>query len=227
MRQLAAERFERPETDESDLADEPRHVDEMSDVERLSDQMDKGDESSEQDAPETDERLKDWDRAENPFSPLGGPDSRYDPSLPVEEQERRRAEGLARAEAAFDAANWPDTTEPARSIATTWSRRTRSVTPDGVAISYEGCPEFERYAIAKVELADGFGPSRGADFRQADALAGFERRPAGTTWHHSEDGWTMYLVDRDLHADVPHWGGVRVSKVSGTWDRKASDDTDG
>jgi hypothetical protein len=31
------------------------------------------------------------------------------------------------------------------------------------------------------------------------------------TWHHKEDGRTMLLVDRELHAAVRHWGGVRAS----------------
>ena len=59
---------------------------------------------------------------------------------------------------------------------------------------------------------------RNADFRKAnEAMAeklGKEkfREPDNYTWHHKEDGTTMELVPTDLHANVPHSGGVSVAR---------------
>lgn len=211
IREAREERYEQPDIDQrrASADAESNRPDQRSDAEKLAD------------AAETPTET------DNPYSTLGGPDSRYDPSLPPEEQALRREDGLVRAELAFNATNWPGHDRAGSVYREDLNELNQERYPDGVAISYEGCPEFELYALAKIELAHGFGPSRGVDFKQADAAAGFDKRPPNTTWHHSEDGRTMYLLDRDLHADVPHWGGVRVAKVSGVWDRKASDDTAG
>lgn len=87
--------------------------------------------------------------------------------------------------------------------------------PDGVDFSYEGFPQFDRYAAKTVIFEEGFrGPTREDDFKRANAIFGWSDEPKGMTWHHAEDGKTMLLIDTKLHA-IGHWGGVRVSKQMG------------
>ena len=87
--------------------------------------------------------------------------------------------------------------------------------PDGVEFSYEGFPIFDKYATHTAVLSDGFGESRDDDFKNANQIAGLTETPATHTWHHKEDGKTLVLVDRELHAQVRHWGGVAITKILG------------
>ncbi|NYE71079.1 HNH endonuclease [Microlunatus parietis] len=143
---------------------------------------------------------------------LGGPASVYNPNLPEPEQQRRRAEGLARAEKAFGATSWSNRKRAGTVFYDFPDPALRAKYPAGVAFSYEACPQFEPYSLAKVTLPQGFR-NRRTDFAEADRLAGFEERPRGTTWHHHEDGVTMLLVNKDLHQAVRHWGGIRTTGV--------------
>ncbi len=85
--------------------------------------------------------------------------------------------------------------------------------PDGVPFSYEGLPQFEKYVAATVVFKDGFTGNRPADNRMANKELGYTVTPPGMKWHHHEDGKTMHLMDKFLHDDVRHWGGVRVVEV--------------
>lgn len=93
----------------------------------------------------------------------------------------------------------------------------------------EGNPDFSEYTYrakgvdghpvdATVEIELSRTGDRNADFQAArEAMAqklGQEkfREPDGWTWHHKEDGTTMELVPSELHANVPHSGGVSVAK---------------
>ena len=49
--------------------------------------------------------------------------------------------------------------------------------------------------------------SRAGDNRAANEAAGFSKTPEGFTWHHHQDGTTMQLVPKDIHAQTGHTGG--------------------
>ncbi len=38
------------------------------------------------------------------------------------------------------------------------------------------------------------------------------RPPDGYTWHHHEDGKTMVLVEKKVHSEFSHVGGISTSK---------------
>ncbi len=141
---------------------------------------------------------------------LGGPRSKYDPTMTEAERLRRIAELAPNAERTVRATNWSN-----RSRAGTVYRDYRNEAlparfPEGVPFSYEGFPQFEQYAIATVRFEDGFVGDYETDFKKSNQLAGLSRQPRGTVWHHHEDGKTLHLLDRDLHSEVRHWGGMRV-----------------
>ena len=50
------------------------------------------------------------------------------------------------------------------------------------------------------------------DFRAADKLAGFAKRPVGYTWHHHHDCETMMLIPQKLHKHITHTGAVAKLK---------------
>jgi hypothetical protein len=50
------------------------------------------------------------------------------------------------------------------------------------------------------------------DFKLANAEAGFDKTPAGYTWHHHQDGHTMQLVETRVHNAIPHTGGSSNAK---------------
>jgi hypothetical protein len=53
------------------------------------------------------------------------------------------------------------------------------------------------------------------DTARANRAVGYERTPAGLTWHHVEDGITMQLVPKDLHQAVRHTGGAVILRDKG------------
>jgi hypothetical protein len=86
----------------------------------------------------------------------------------------------------------------------------------GLWFKATGHPDFEPFALTLpngqkyVEIA--YTGSRSGDFAAANAKAGFQRMPAGYTWHHSEELGRMYLVPKNLHDAVKHTGGVATNK---------------
>lgn len=80
----------------------------------------------------------------------------------------------------------------------------------GVPFNSAGYPNFSSVAIAEVRIVQ-IG-SRPGDFRAANELAGFSRTPEGYSWHHHEDGVTIQLVPRDVHAGTGHTGGFVSGK---------------
>lgn len=93
--------------------------------------------------------------------------------------------------------------------------------PDGVPFDADGFPIFDQYAEAtvKFDYPSLEGRANGtclvgncsSDFAMANRAAGFDKTPAGYTWHHSQDMMTMQLVPQDLHSvgfgGVAHAGG--------------------
>jgi hypothetical protein len=75
----------------------------------------------------------------------------------------------------------------------------------GIPFKSTGYPNFS--GVAKVQVRIVQTGTRAGDFRAANAAAGLRKTPEGYTWHHHEDGTTMELVPRDIHAQTGHTGG--------------------
>ena len=72
--------------------------------------------------------------------------------------------------------------------------RTGDVQPGGDLLGPAGWGRIEHDDMKAGEE----GPDFGGDF-------------AGYTWHHLEDGKTMVLVEKKVHAEFTHEGGVSVA----------------
>ncbi|MBU8786801.1 MULTISPECIES: T7SS effector LXG polymorphic toxin [Bacillus] len=95
----------------------------------------------------------------------------------------------------------------------------------GQTVRYTGgYPDFTPYmhpTVKPVEIEVAKPTNRSADFRQANLKAGLNKDsdppvaalnepPEGYTWHHHEDGKTMMLVDKKVHREFTHVGGVNT-----------------
>lgn len=85
----------------------------------------------------------------------------------------------------------------------------------------EGYPDFEDPGMHKYLAQDGnpnaipieMTGKRDIDERLANAASGRNGTPDGYTWHHGDDGATMYLVEDTHHlAVVPHTGGHNIAQ---------------
>jgi hypothetical protein len=79
----------------------------------------------------------------------------------------------------------------------------------GIPFNKAGYPDFSSVATKTVTIKR-TGTRRG-DAAAANKAAGFEKTPNGYTWHHHEDGTTMQLVPRDIHANTGHTGGFSLN----------------
>ena len=77
----------------------------------------------------------------------------------------------------------------------------------GVPFNSRGFPDFKAAEAVSREVRITQTGTRAGDFRAANEAAGFSRTPEGFTWHHHEDGVSMQLVERDIHASTGHTGG--------------------
>jgi hypothetical protein len=77
----------------------------------------------------------------------------------------------------------------------------------GIPFDKKGFPDFSSVSKAEVKIKQ--TGTRAGDFREANKAAGFESTPKGYTWHHHQDGETMQLVPRDIHAQTGHTGGFQ------------------
>ncbi len=77
----------------------------------------------------------------------------------------------------------------------------------GVPFDQAGHADFSKYAVDTVKIKQ--TGTRAGDFREANRLAGRKKTPEGYTWHHHQDGETMQLVPRDIHAQTGHTGGFQ------------------
>lgn len=164
-----------------------------------------GDETAPTD-PETPERRE---------SPLGKTGEHPDRTLSPAEHEARKQAGLARSRELIGKENWANSKYAGEVYYEKLPQDLKDKYPDGVEFSYEGFPIFDKYATHTAVLSNGFGESRDDDFKNANQLAGLTETPSTHTWHHKEDGKTLVLVDRELHAQVRHWGGVAITKILG------------
>ncbi|MBI1907145.1 MAG: HNH endonuclease [Rhodocyclales bacterium] len=75
----------------------------------------------------------------------------------------------------------------------------------GIPFDKAGYPDFS--GVAKATVTINQTGTRAGDFAAANKAAGIGRTPEGYTWHHHQDGKTMQLVPRDIHALTGHTGG--------------------
>ena len=95
----------------------------------------------------------------------------------------------------------------------------------GQAVRYpDGYPDFTEYAhptVKPVEIEIASPTNRPLDNKNANKKAGLNKdsdppvaslneAPEGYTWHHHQDGKTMILVDKKVHREFTHAGGVSI-----------------
>jgi hypothetical protein len=83
----------------------------------------------------------------------------------------------------------------------------------GVPFDLDGYPDFKAAGVVTAEVKITPTGSRAGDFRTANGAAGLDRTPEGYTWHHHQDGTTMQLVPRQIHADTGHTGGFAQTRA--------------
>src|SRR5699024_2796851 len=96
----------------------------------------------------------------------------------------------------------------------------------GQSVSYSnGIPDFTEYmhpVVNPVNIKVNKPEIRPADNMLANESAGLDKNsnppvpsldspPTGYTWHHHEDGTTMILVDRSVHTQFTHRGGISTN----------------
>lgn len=103
----------------------------------------------------------------------------------------------------------------------TWGEIMEKYGIDGIEYK-DGYPVFDKVSRGTVEIDD-FTDDRGSNFDQADEKMAEQRgctpeevakwrEENGYTWHECQDCKTMQKVPNEVHANVPHDGGVSVYK---------------
>lgn len=97
----------------------------------------------------------------------------------------------------------------------------------GQSVRYPGgYPDFSNYLhpkVKSVKIKFAKPENRPKDFKEANLKAGLDknsdppvpannRPPDGYTWHHHQDGTTMQLVERKVHDEFKHAGGISNMK---------------
>lgn len=79
---------------------------------------------------------------------------------------------------------------------------------DGVP--FEG---FDEYILPGGDINIGMlRGSRAKDAAAANEIAGIDSLPPEYVWHHHPDFGRMVAIPRDIHDQLPHWGGVSIWK---------------
>ncbi|EUJ33774.1 hypothetical protein MFLO_01030 [Listeria floridensis FSL S10-1187] len=83
------------------------------------------------------------------------------------------------------------------------------------SVSYiNGFPDFKGAGLVKQEVNIGKFNNYNTDFKMADELApNGPRDPVNNTWHHKADGMTMEEVNKGIHKEFTHRGGMSIKKV--------------
>ncbi|MBS1700417.1 MAG: HNH endonuclease [Armatimonadetes bacterium] len=76
----------------------------------------------------------------------------------------------------------------------------------GVPFDEAGYPIFEAEKDVQIFPTG----SRAGDFRAANKAAGFKNTPVGFTWHHHQDYARMQLVNKIIHQQTGHVGGMSI-----------------
>uniref|UniRef100_UPI001FCC752F HNH endonuclease n=1 Tax=Oceanobacillus kimchii TaxID=746691 RepID=UPI001FCC752F len=95
----------------------------------------------------------------------------------------------------------------------------------GQTVSYpNGYPDFTEFAhptVKPVEIDIASPTNRPLDYKNANIKSGLNKdsnppvaslneAPEGYTWHHHQDGKTMILVDKKVHREFTHAGGISI-----------------
>ncbi|MGP4039067.1 T7SS effector LXG polymorphic toxin [Gracilibacillus sp. D59] len=95
----------------------------------------------------------------------------------------------------------------------------------GQTVRYpDGYPDFTEYShptVKPVEIEIASPTNRPLDYKNANRkaklnkdsdppVASLNEAPEGYTWHHHQDGKTMILVDKKVHREFTHAGGVNI-----------------
>lgn len=82
----------------------------------------------------------------------------------------------------------------------------------GASVSYNnGYPDFKGSGLVKQEVDIRGFINRNAGFKKADQLTSKPKSP-DSTWHHKEDGKTLQEINRKIHAEFSHAGGISKMK---------------
>lgn len=86
-------------------------------------------------------------------------------------------------------------------------------TADGVAVRYSatGYPDFAGAGVVRQQVQFPFRGNYTTDFTAANRLAPLGPKLPTSTWHHVEDLQTMQEIDRMIHSQFYHRGGVSIS----------------
>lgn len=92
----------------------------------------------------------------------------------------------------------------------TWTYKNK----EGNSVTYtDGFPDFKTAGYVKQEIDIGRFKDYNTDFKKADELAPNGPRDAkSNTWHHHQDGKTMQEVNKEIHKDFTHRGGMALKK---------------
>ncbi len=85
----------------------------------------------------------------------------------------------------------------------------------GQSVKYtDGYPDFKNAGLVKQEVDIGGFKDYTTDFKRADSLAPNGPRDAvNNTWHHSQDKFTLQEVDKVVHKEFTHRGGMSLKKT--------------
>jgi lipopolysaccharide export LptBFGC system permease protein LptF len=76
-----------------------------------------------------------------------------------------------------------------------------------------GYPDFKEAGLVKQEVDIGKFDNYTSDFKKADSLApNGPRDSVNNTWHHSQDGCTLQEVNKSIHKQFTHRGGMVLKK---------------
>ena len=79
----------------------------------------------------------------------------------------------------------------------------------GISIKYiNGYPDYRGAGVVFQMVDIGGFRNRGIDKRLADKLAQTDHVKKGHVWHHSQDGYTMEEISREIHERFTHKGGI-------------------
>lgn len=83
----------------------------------------------------------------------------------------------------------------------------------GISVTYKNSyPDFKGAGHVKQEIDIGPFKNRSSDFRLADRTAFNGPISPDSTWHHHEDGRTLQEVNKEIHRDFTHRGGISSMK---------------
>ena len=80
---------------------------------------------------------------------------------------------------------------------------------EGITIKYiDGFPDFKEAGLVRQEVEIGEFKNYAIDFKKANMTAPLGKKLRSNTWHHHEDLKTLQEVNKSIHAEFTHRGGV-------------------